>query len=69
MIEPTGISNNGSTSEDFNEQQMQAIAGHYFLCTKEGLNTVVLGMIDREAAKSRLGFDGEKHSWDSLWLI
>lgn len=43
----------GATDTGFISQNV------YLFCAQEGLNTVVLGMIDREAAKSRLGFDGK----------
>ena len=42
----------GATDTGFISQNV------YLFCAQEGLNTVVLGMIDRDAAKNRLGFDG-----------
>ncbi|HPJ82420.1 MAG: SagB/ThcOx family dehydrogenase [Bacteroidales bacterium] len=43
----------GATDTGFISQNV------YLFCAQEGLNTVVLGMIDRDAAKNRLGFDGK----------
>ncbi|HHV04114.1 MAG: SagB/ThcOx family dehydrogenase [Bacteroidales bacterium] len=43
----------GATDTGFISQNV------YLFCAQAGLNTVVLGMIDRDAAKNRLGFDGK----------
>jgi nitroreductase len=43
----------GATDTGFISQNV------YLFCAQEGLNTVVLGMIDRDAAQKRLGFDGK----------
>lgn len=43
----------GATDTGFISQNV------YLFCAQAGLNTVVLGMIDRDAAKNRLKFDGK----------
>lgn len=43
----------GATDTGFISQNV------YLFCAQEELSTVVLGMIDRDAAKNRLGFDGK----------